>query len=107
MPVYEYDCGSCGSFSRFRTLAECGSPAECPECGQLAPKVFPMVNLRAMRPANRKAWERNERSAHAPHVCGAGCGHATSASRNASAKSGKPVLEISKKPNSRPWMLGH
>jgi putative FmdB family regulatory protein len=108
MPVYEYDCGTCGSFTLFRPLHQSSQPAECPDCGLVAEKVFPVVHLAAMRPEKRKAWERNDRSAHQPHVCGSGCSH-QSIKTNAKPKdrNGKPALEFSKKQNSRPWMLGH
>ncbi len=104
MPVYEYNCSDCGSFAQLRSITESSTTASCPECGAICAKVFPIVNLRQMRPENRVAWERNERSAHAPHVCGSGCSHPRKAkvSRN-----GKPALEASKKRYSRPWMLGH
>src|SRR5690349_4115981 len=103
MPVYEYNCDQCGSFTKLRALAESGALADCPTCGSLAAKVFPMVNLRTMQTGNRKAWERNEQSAHAPHLCSSGCSH----------RSAKPAprtnkrFQSSTKLNSRPWMLGH
>jgi len=105
MPVYEYDCGQCGPFSKWRSLAECSLPAECPACGVSAVKLFPVVNLRAMSSSNRLAWARNEQSAHAPHACGAGCGH----NRGTTPKKprNKPRFSAPLKPNSRPWMLGH
>jgi putative FmdB family regulatory protein len=108
MPVYEFECAECGAFTQFRNLNDSNRPAECPECLEPSPRVFSVIHLRSMRAPNRIAHERNERSAHAPHVCGTGCSH-THARPNARAKkpSDKPALQYSAKPNSRPWMLGH
>ena len=106
MPVYEYSCEECGPFTKLRGFDQSGEPANCPDCGALSPKVFSVIHLRAMRPENRKAWERNERSAHAPHVCGAGCSHQQPSSKK-NRPGEKPVMQASSKRNSRPWMLGH
>ena len=75
MPVYEFECRDCGPFTELRSLDRSSLPANCPACGEVSPKVFSIINLRAMRPENRTAHDRNERSAHAPHVCGSGCSH--------------------------------
>ena len=108
MPLYEFVCQNCGPFTALRNLALSSQPAACPTCGTLSPKVFPLIHLRAMRPESRIAHERNERSMHAPHVCGSGCSptHAKPKSR-AKKSSEKPTLQYSTKPYSRPWMLGH
>lgn len=105
MPVYEYNCEECGPFTKMRGLDMSSAPANCPECGASSPKIFSMINLRTMGSENRIAWERNERSAHAPHVCGAGCSHGHARPRQVTSE--KPVLQTSGKRNSRPWMLGH
>lgn len=108
MPVYEFECRDCGPFTELRRLDRSSLPANCPACGELSPKVFSVINLRAMRPENRTAHERNERSAHAPHVCGSGCSHGHAKPKPRAKKpSDKPALQYSTKPNSRPWMLGH
>lgn len=108
MPVYEYNCEECGPFTKLRSLEQCSAPANCPECGASSAKIFPVIHLRAMRPENRVAWERNERSAHAPHVCGTGCSHERTKPKSTAARPGdKPVMQASTKRNSRPWMLGH
>lgn len=108
MPLYEYQCRKCGPFTEIRSVDRSGLPADCPECGRASAKIFPIINLRTMRPENRMAHERNERSAHAPHVCGAGCSHGPSKPKAARVKSGdRPALQSSTKRNRRPWMLGH
>ena len=108
MPIYEYHCEECGSFAQLRRIDQSSQPAKCPECGTLASKIFPIIHLRSMRSENRTAWERNERSAHAPHVCSSGCSHGTvKLSPSAEAALEKPRLQSSRKRNRRPWMLGH
>jgi len=109
MPVYEYNCDECGSFTKLRSLDQSSAPANCPECGESSPKIFSAVNLRSMRPENRVAWERNERSANAPHVCGSGCSHSHTKPkpRTKTPAGEKPALQASRNRNSRPWMLGH
>ena len=106
MPLYEYNCSRCGTFATVRSVAECGRPAECPVCGGRAKKIFSVVNLRPMSSTNRRAWERNEQSAHAPHLCGAGCAHNRGAAPKKPSRP-KPRFLTSRKANSRPWMLGH
>jgi putative FmdB family regulatory protein len=108
MPVYEFECAKCGSFDEIRSLEQSRAAASCPYCGSSSPRVFSIVNLRSMNPTNRIAHERNERSAHAPHVCGSGCSHSHAKSKpKVNPKTGKPALQYSTKQNSRPWMLGH
>jgi putative FmdB family regulatory protein len=108
MPVYEYNCEECGPFTKLRGFDQCSAPANCPECGTVSAKVFSAIHLRSMRPENRVAWERNERSAHAPYVCGAGCSHERVKLKGAGVGPGdKPVMQASTKRTSRPWMLGH
>ena len=70
MPLYEYQCAECGPFAQLFSIRETSTTAECPLCRRESKKLFPVVNLREMRPENRLAWERNERSAHAPKACG-------------------------------------
>ena len=107
MPVYEYDCEKCGPFTKLRSFDQSGEPANCPECGRASPKIFSVIHLRSMRPENRTAWERNERSTHAPHVCGAGCSHGHAKPKAKVSSGDRPVMQSSTKANSRPWMLGH
>ena len=47
MPLYEYNCDNCGEFEAWRTMAEYNAPVDCPECSQVAIKIFsaPNINL--------------------------------------------------------------
>ena len=108
MPLYEFECARCGAFTELRGLERSSAPARCPHCREMSPRVFSVINLRALRPEARTAHERNERSAHAPHVCGSGCSHGPVRPKaKARTKGDKPALQYSTKRNRRPWMLGH
>ncbi len=47
MPLYEYRCNSCGEFEAWRSMAEYNAPLNCPQCNQVASKIFsaPNINL--------------------------------------------------------------
>jgi putative FmdB family regulatory protein len=67
MPLYEYECRSCGErFERLARLAgEQGTVQECPRCGAPAERVLSefAVSSPASRQANiqraRQAWNRS------------------------------------------------
>ena len=39
MPVYDYECASCGAFEAVRRIAERDEPAVCPLCGAIGARV--------------------------------------------------------------------
>ena len=41
MPMYEYACHDCGTFSAMRRMAECSQPTDCPELRRLKGRVGP------------------------------------------------------------------
>ena len=47
MPLYEYRCNSCGEFEAWRSMAKYNAPLDCPQCSQMATKIFsaPNINL--------------------------------------------------------------
>lgn len=117
MPVYEYECRSCGTFPLTRSIEERDVPAECPECFGIARRQITAPNLSLMGASRRQAFQRNEKSQHEPgtlnrHRCGSGCGCGTGAS--ATRKKPKRTIEVPKlgkfelsRKRQRPWMLGH
>lgn len=40
MPIYNYDCPSCGSFEEYAPVAKYRAPACCPVCSELAPRDY-------------------------------------------------------------------
>ncbi len=120
MPLYPFECLSCGEeFALFRGIGERGEPAACQTCGGEARRIVCAPNLSLMSPVRRMAAATNERSQHEPrmskagrgHVCRSGCGCGGPSSKGAAAPPLKrtPLGEVKtqKKPNARPWMLGH
>lgn len=110
MPLYDYECEDCGRFSGFNKMSDCNEPLPCPSCGAAGRRVLSAPNLACMSQDNRRAWERNERSAHEPMAKRKGCGcsgaHSCGTGKSQEAAA-KPALQQSSKLSSRPWMLGH
>ena len=104
MPLYLYNCKSCGEFQDWQAMTACDQPAACPRCGRRSRRVVSAPKILAMDANLRKAHARNERSAHEPRlvrrdkqkphdhvlVPGAAHGHGPHFHRS-----------------SRPWMIGH
>ena len=111
MPIYEYECESCGIFTALKPISERNLPSSCPVCQTDANRVI--------HSAPRTTWvgkqtmlmhETNERSKHEPKtleqykssVHGAGCS-CCSMNKKSTAKS-KNALKTG---GSRPWMISH
>lgn len=109
MPIYEYECPSCGAYAEYRPVSDHDKEGVCPKCSSVSKRIASVPKLAIMTAANRKAWEHNERAVHEPkkvtldHHCSHGsCGHA----HEEQPKRGKGVYQQNR-PTSRPWMLGH
>ncbi|AQH01929.1 transcriptional regulator [Burkholderia sp. KK1] len=110
MPIYQYECASCGSFDVMRGIADRDLPHLCPECGvQTARAITGSAMLSLMPQARRDAYATNERSAHAPtsskslgYRHGPGC--ACCKPRPAATDQTRPSM---KSPGGRPWMISH
>jgi len=104
MPVYQYECSECGSFTMLRPMAECFLPGCCPGCGSDAQREISAPHLGNLSSDANRAHAVNERSAHAPRRSG---GHVHSAS--CSCGSGKKTAASAAKsfPGARPWMISH
>jgi putative FmdB family regulatory protein len=114
MPIYDFECASCGPFSVMRRIADREKPCRCPECGSEGGRVISAPSLALMAGASRTAHAANERAAHAPrqssdgpsarHRPGCSCcstGRAPLAGASAQASGGL------KRPAGRPWMISH
>jgi putative FmdB family regulatory protein len=90
MPLYEYQCETCGMFEQWRTLAQVSSPMLCPTCQAVAKRVFsaPNVNLNSGR-VRLQSHEAKE-----PRVI------QRSQDQDSAAK-------YTQQPNGRPWMISH
>ena len=107
MPLYDYACSDCGSFREWQSMSAAAIPADCPACGDPAPRAITAHFIANMSPHNRIAHQRNEKSADEPQV-----------------RSGEHVMRTGKKRSGaghhhhghhghshghqgRPWMVGH
>jgi len=115
MPLYEYDCPSCGPFDQLRPLSVSSEPCDCPECGTSSTRVILTVPaILAMDSGLRRAHATNELSANVPQVSSAEsrshkhgpgcscCGGSGGKSRTVKTADGGKTF-----PRDRPWMISH
>lgn len=111
MPIYDFECASCGPFSVMRRIADREKPCRCPDCGTEGSRVVSAPSLALMAGASRAAHATNERAAHAPRQSGSGpqlrhrpgCACCSGGgTKLAGAASGGL-----KRPAGRPWMISH
>lgn len=112
MPLYEYECESCGVFTALRKMSESSLPACCDECGCESPRILSVPKLAIMDKMQRSAHERNEKSANEPRTakrssCGCTGTHTCKTTTKVDADTGKPGLQMQTKKTARPWMVGH
>ncbi len=115
MPIYDYDCESCGPFREMRPMSQSAEPCPCPVCATPAPRAFlTMPALFTMDSGRRSAIATNERSSNEPissksdraqrlhpancSCCKPGAKQRAAVFRADGAKSF---------PSSRPWMISH
>ncbi len=111
MPVYEYECNTCGVFSALRKMSESRLPAFCKACGEESRRILSVPKLAVMDKQQRTAHERNEKSAHVPKQtrrssCGCTGSH-TCNTPKVNEETGKTAFQMQTKKTARPWMLGH
>jgi putative FmdB family regulatory protein len=68
VPLYEYDCPAHGVFELHRAVREFASPASCPACHELSPRILSVPGVSLVERGDRVARDRNERSQHEPRV---------------------------------------
>ena len=105
MPLYDYACDACGPFREWRPMSAAGEPAECPVCGQDAPRTIAAPFLANMNPHSRIAHQRNEKSADQPQVVKKSSGHDASAHPHRHCAHGHK--NGYSHGHGRPWMIGH
>jgi len=110
MPIYQYECDSCGSFDVMRSIADRDLPHLCPGCGMQTTRAITAGAMLALMPASRRdAFATNERSANEPtsskslgYRHGPGCSCC-----KPKASSGDAARASMKSPAGRPWMISH
>ena len=111
MPIYEYACVDCGTFTALRPMAEYQMPGTCPYCGNPSPRAMLTAPVIAAMPAaRRKAHAANEKARHEPvlasqlekkHGAGCSCCGVKKSAAAMTADGGKTF------PSKRPWMISH
>ena len=109
MPLYEYDCDACGSFSELQQMSRAEEPMPCPDCGEASQRIMCAPFIANMDPFNRVAHQRNEKSAHEPAVTagpppGQKHGHAHHHGHSHRRRGLGDGLQHG---HGRPWALGH
>lgn len=67
MPLYDYECRSCGPFREWRSMNDYEKPAKCPDCHRSSTRSVATPTL-GMDAGLRKSHAINEKSAHEPRV---------------------------------------
>ncbi|AJP55833.1 FmdB family transcriptional regulator [Pandoraea vervacti] len=122
MPIYDFECATCGPFAVMRRMAERDTPCHCPDCGREGSRLITAPSLALMGSASRTAHATNERAAHAPRhsgdgpsgrhrpgcsCCSGGKVSLAGVSGGTGAASGASGASGLKRPAGRPWMISH
>lgn len=68
MPLYDYQCDTCGPFRAWNSMSRARDPEPCPACGGAGRRTVSTPFLATMDPHRRIAHQRNEKAAHEPTV---------------------------------------
>ncbi len=68
MPLYDYQCETCGPFRDWQPVARFGQATACPSCHAPSQRLLAAPFLSCVGANDRIAHERNERSAESPRV---------------------------------------
>lgn len=104
MPMYDYQCSDCGSFTGYAPVSRAAEPFPCPGCSGPGRRIISAPNLSRMNGDVRKAIHRNERATHEPGMARRSGPAGVSSDPE---RKGTPALQAQTKVNARPWMLGH
>jgi putative FmdB family regulatory protein len=107
MPLYPYNCNSCGDFQDWQSITACDQSAACPRCGMASRRVVTAPTILGMDAHMRKAHMRNEKSAHEPQVVGREKREPRGGHAHGHAHGGAHGLGAHLHTSSRPWMIGH
>jgi putative FmdB family regulatory protein len=101
MPLYDYLCTCGNSQQLLRPIAARDDAVDCERCGGGAARAIAAPRLAVLTANNRRAHERNERSAHEPRR------YSRPPPSEPVAPRKQPVACGHAHPQGRPWMLGH
>lgn len=96
MPLYEFECEEHGCFDEQRPMSEAKLGAPCPACGATARRVLSVPQVAQLASSERRARDRNERSAHEPRLV-----------KRDAPPAGPPPPRQVQASHGRPWAIGH
>ncbi|MDC0900133.1 zinc ribbon domain-containing protein [Paracoccaceae bacterium] len=116
MPVYEYNCKKCGTFTNLQSMLRAGEACACTKCGALSERALATPTLYSLSDEKRKAHSTNEKSANEPNRIKGGNknkdnGHGSNCSCCGSGNKKSTTMHLpdgSKTfPTKRSWMISH
>lgn len=107
MPLYDYECPDCGSFSLMRGMEQFATPQECPSCGKESQRMITLPALAMMPQARRNAFATNERASHEPRKVSGRHGPNCGCCRQKTPLTAQSVSAAKVFPSKRPWMISH
>ena len=108
MPLYDYQCPTCGPFTAFCAMADYAKPARCHACDAISPRaILTAPAVAGMDAGLRRGLAINERSRHEPRRSSgahpSGCNCCSSPKRPAAEAAGAAKSFAGR----RPWMISH
>lgn len=68
MPIYEFQCETCGAFDAVYRMTRVPQTCKCPSCAQEAQRLFSTAGLSRANSSQARAIDDATRTAHAPDV---------------------------------------
>ena len=68
MPLYEFQCNTCGQFTHWRAFAQASEPMPCPTCATVARRIYTPPGLHRVASELANARYRAEKSSFEPEV---------------------------------------
>jgi putative FmdB family regulatory protein len=99
VPIYQFECLSCGSFDARRPMIEASAPMRCPTCDEPAERRFSTPGGRRLPLATSQAIDRSQRSAYEPAT-------RSTSEMGAARRSPRPA-HLHRHTAQRPWQIGH
>ncbi|HTK08584.1 MAG TPA: zinc ribbon domain-containing protein [Ktedonobacteraceae bacterium] len=97
MPLYEFQCDSCGSFTHWRAFAQASEAMICPTCQRVVRRLYTPPGLYRVPAELAKARYRAEKSAFEPEIV----------RRQRPASGEKEQAKPFQQSHGRPWQLEH
>lgn len=107
MPIYEFECGGCGTFEVSRPMAALRPVEPCPRCRAEAPRVFSAFGL--LRGKSQQGGARaGSGEPGAPKVVrSAAAGEERNEARTRRKAAPEARSQLQAAGHGRPWMMGH